>query len=175
VKKYMAGLLLGLFTTTVIAATSTPSMEEMWAIIQQQQAEIEQLKAQLVSADEDIKETNVKVEATASMVEQGVAAGGTSLASKWTERTQIGGYGEMHYNNLDDNNDNGGDKDEEWFRIPAEVIDDSKVVATLPAGTTHYFINLIDENNFLRSYPKLPGQGSMGKTKYSAHALRAKP
>jgi hypothetical protein len=111
-KKYIVGLLLGLFTTTVIAATSTPSMEEMWAIIQQQQAEIEQLKAQLVSADEDIKETNVKVEATASMVEQGVAAGGTSLASKWTERTQIGGYGEMHYNNLDDNNDNGGDKDE---------------------------------------------------------------
>jgi len=25
----------------------------------------------------------------------------------------------------------------------------------LPAGATHYFINLIDENNFLVSYPDL--------------------
>nr|MBP6683463.1 porin [Halioglobus sp.] len=48
----------------------------------------------------------------ASMVEEGQASGGQSLASSWTERTQIGSYGEMHYNNLDDQNDNGGDKDE---------------------------------------------------------------
>jgi hypothetical protein len=94
------------------ASTPTPTLEEMWAIIQQQQAEISQLKAQLASADEEIKETSVKVEATASAVEQGAAAGGQALASSWTERTQIGSYGEMHYNNLDDKNDNGGDKDE---------------------------------------------------------------
>ena len=49
-------------------------------------------------------------EATASIVEEGVAAGGG--APDWTDETQIGGYAEMHYNNLDDNNDNGGDKDE---------------------------------------------------------------
>jgi len=111
-KKCVAGLLLGLFTTAAVAATPVPTIEEMWAIIQQQQAEIDQLKAQLASADEEIKETNVKVEATASAVEAGMASGGKSLASSWTERTQIGSYGEMHYNNLDDNNDNGGDKDE---------------------------------------------------------------
>jgi Phosphate-selective porin O and P len=105
-----AGLVLALCTTA--AAAATPSPEEMWAIIQQQQAEIARLKEQVASADQEIKETSVKVEATASMVEQGAAAGGHSLASSWTERTQIGGYGEMHYNNLDDQNDNGGDKDE---------------------------------------------------------------
>jgi hypothetical protein len=109
-KKVIPTLALSLCATSALAAT--PTMEEMWAIIQQQQAEITQLKSQLATADEEIKETSVKVEATANMVEQGVASSGQSLASSWTERTQIGGYGEMHYNNLDDKNDNGGDKDE---------------------------------------------------------------
>ena len=105
--------MLGLFTMQVVAASApTPTLEEMWAIIQQQQAEIAQLKAQLASADEEIKETGVKVDATASRVEEGIAAGGQTLASSWTERTQIGSYGEMHYNNLEDQNDTGKDKNE---------------------------------------------------------------
>ena len=108
--KLIAGLAFGLFAT--VATAATPTLEEMWAIIQQQQAEIAQLKAQLATADQEIKETSVKVEATASMVEEGVVSGGKSLASSWTERTRIGNYGEMHYNNLDDKNDNGGDNDE---------------------------------------------------------------
>jgi len=111
-KKVAAVLLLGLFTTAALAASPTPTLEEMWAIIQQQQAEIAQLKTQLASADAEIKETGAKVEATASAVEQGTGSGGQALASSWTERTKIGSYGEMHYNNLDDKNDNGGDKDE---------------------------------------------------------------
>ncbi|MEZ5573923.1 MAG: porin [Halioglobus sp.] len=109
-KILLAALSLGLSASAALGAT--PSMEEMWAIIQQQQAEIAALKAQLASADSRIEETNVKVEATASAVEQGVSAGGQSLASSWTERTQIGNYGEMHYNNLTDQNDTGKDKDE---------------------------------------------------------------
>ena len=107
-KKLTTGLMLGLCTSTAFAAT--PTIEEMWIIIQQQQAEITQLKTQLVLTDEVLKENSVKVEATATMVEQ-VATGETSLASSWAERTQIGGYGEMHYNNLEDNNDNGEDID----------------------------------------------------------------
>lgn len=107
-KKLTTGLMLGLCTSTAFAAT--PTIEEMWIIIQQQQAEITQLKTQLVLTDEVLKENSVKVEATATMVEQ-VATGETSLASSWAERTQIGGYGEMHYNNLENNNDNGEDID----------------------------------------------------------------
>ena len=107
-KNLMTGLILSLCTSTAFAAT--PTIEEMWIIIQQQQAEITQLKTQLVLTDEVLKENSVKVEATATMVEQ-VATGETSLASSWAERTQIGGYGEMHYNNLEDNNDNGEDID----------------------------------------------------------------
>jgi len=109
-KKVTAGLLLTLCATAAVGAT--PSMEEMWAIIQQQQAEIAQLKAQLASADAQIKETDSKVEATATAVEQSVASSGSSRAASLLERTQIGSYGEMHYNNLEDQNDTGKDKDE---------------------------------------------------------------
>ena len=101
-KKLTAGLVFGLCSTAAVAATPTP--EEMWAIIQQQQAEIARLKEQVASADNQIKETGIKVEATANMVEEGLVSGRHSLASSWTERTQIGSYGEMHYNNLTDEN-----------------------------------------------------------------------
>lgn len=70
---------------------------------------------------------------------------------------------------------NGGDRYEEWFRAPAKVLSDSKVSAELPEGTTHYVINLIDENQFLRSYPEMPDENTLNKmkAKYSASALEA--
>jgi hypothetical protein len=110
-KKLAAGLMFGLCASAVAAATPTP--EEMWEIIQQQQAEIARLQEQVASADAEIKETTVKVEATASMVEEGMVSGSRSLASSWTEKTQIGSYGEMHYNNLDNQNGDGGDGDKD--------------------------------------------------------------
>jgi hypothetical protein len=109
-KKITAGLVLGLCSAEAVAAT--PSAEEMWAIIQQQQAEITRLKDRLAVADEELRETNIKVAATADLVEEGMTAGESTLASSWTERTQIGSYGEMHYNNLDNGHGDGGDKDE---------------------------------------------------------------
>ncbi len=108
-KKITAGLALGLMASGVAAAT--PSMEEMWAIIQQQQAEIADLKQQLATTDETVQQTSEQVEATASMVEETIATGGGTLASSWAERTSLGGYAEMHYNNLEDQNSD-GDKDE---------------------------------------------------------------
>lgn len=112
IKRLAATVVLGLFTMASVAATPTPSMEEMWAIIQQQQAEIAQLKSQLASTDQEVKQTTSKVEATATAVEQGIASGGESLASSWADRTSIGSYGEMHYNNLTDKNNTGDDTDE---------------------------------------------------------------
>lgn len=50
---------------------------------------------------------------------------------------------------------NGGDPYEEWFREPATLLPGGKASAKLPKGTTHYLINLIDENNFLVSYPEI--------------------
>ena len=68
---------------------------------------------------------------------------------------------------------NGGTRGEEWFRIPATLTSKTKVTATLPKGTTHYLINLIDENNFLVSYPELIGirEYEKIKKKYSEDAL----
>jgi hypothetical protein len=67
---------------------------------------------------------------------------------------------------------NGGDSFEEWFRAPAVVRDAGTVVATLPEGTTHYFINLIDENNFLVSHPEIDEvKRTKAKQKYSEVAL----
>ena len=59
------------------SADDPPSQSEMWEIIQQQQTEIETLKS-----------------ATSS--------GNTGHAAQ-TSNTSIGGYGELHYNNLEDN------------------------------------------------------------------------
>ena len=78
---------------------------------------------------------------------------------------------------------NGGAKYEEWFRAPATLLSSNKAEAILPEGTTHYVINLIDENNFLVSYPEVPDDREMrklikkskkNKGKYSIKALAVK-
>jgi len=51
---------------------------------------------------------------------------------------------------------NGGADNEEWFKSSAEIIKGNEVLAQIPEGTTHYVINLIDENNYLLSFPELP-------------------
>jgi len=70
---------------------------------------------------------------------------------------------------------NGGEKYEEWFRKKGVTLNDTEVKAKLPEGTTHYVINLIDENQFLRSYPELMDQGKLRqlKKKYSELALKS--
>jgi hypothetical protein len=76
-----------------------PSMEEMWQIIQQQQAEIEALKQQQDTTEQKAVAADEKAEAAVVAVEEAATTtGGGTLLS---ERTSIGGYGEMHYNNLD--------------------------------------------------------------------------
>ncbi|MEN8773706.1 MAG: sulfatase [Akkermansiaceae bacterium] len=66
--------------------------------------------------------------------------------------------------------DNGGHRYEEWYRTPATIGSDGTVSANLPKGTTHYLINLIDENNFLVSYPGGFTKISKDK-KFSEYAL----
>lgn len=92
-----------------LAAQEPPSSDEMWRIIQEQQKQIEALKSQLNKTDE-------KVEATGAAIEQVNAASSTSgqhggTGASWAERTQIGGYGELHYNNLEGKG-GASDKDE---------------------------------------------------------------
>ena len=91
----------------------------MWALVQQQQAEIARLRQQLAQTDGRIEETrlkvdetNVKVEATAERVEQAGSGSDIARLASRVDRTHLGGYGEMHYSNLDNDLDGGKDKDE---------------------------------------------------------------
>jgi predicted porin len=80
------------------ASTDMPSQEEMWKLIQKQQKQIEALTTQASEADDKIDATSVLVE--------NVQATGTGGGLGWWNKTQIGGYGELHYNGLkDDSND----------------------------------------------------------------------
>ena len=99
-------LLAAAVAVASLGAQAAPSLDEMWEVIQQQQAEIAELKAQLNKTDTKLVETEMMVTATADAVEQGAAASG-SLAkmAQWAEKTQIGGYGEHHFNRFADSED----------------------------------------------------------------------
>ena len=103
-KKQLLATIIGL-NITAAAQAATPSLEEMWQVIQQQQSEIASLKQQLRNNDARIQETEVIAEATISAVEQ------ISMAPAATSKTTFGGYGELHYNSLD-RDDSQASKDE---------------------------------------------------------------
>ena len=85
--------------TPTLRAAPPPSAEEMWQIIQEQQKQIEALKEQLETTNQKVKETDEKVEVAGEMIEE--AGSKVPAAASWAEKTKIGGYGELHYNNLD--------------------------------------------------------------------------
>jgi len=81
----------------------TPSVEEMWETIQQQQKFIAVLKARLDDTDQRVTANEAKVEEATEEVEAAAEAFETAQTSmrgsSWADRTTIGGYGELHYNN----------------------------------------------------------------------------
>jgi hypothetical protein len=105
---------------TLFAAQDMPSPEEMWKIIQLQQQQILELQQKVnateekvVATEQKIVATEQKVVATADAVEQNIASNSSSSMSRWAEKTTFGGYGELHYNNLDNQLDGGkADKNE---------------------------------------------------------------
>ena len=94
---------------TVFAQQAAPTIEALWAVVQQQQMEIEALKQTLSSAEQDIATTSERLDLTDERI---VLTGDyvESLEIPTVSDTTIGGYGEMHYNNLD--RDSGEDIDE---------------------------------------------------------------
>lgn len=100
--------LSALTATLMLAATATraqdapATIEELWIIIQQQQAEIDALREEVRAARQDVEttavmvaETDAKVEATGEFVEA------LAIVDAAPRQTTIGGYGELHYNNVD--------------------------------------------------------------------------
>lgn len=112
-KNLLAPLLL---TASFVVGAETPSLAELWTIVQTQQQQIKALQGKLNTAQtqlsaaetrldatkNQIEETDAKVEATADALEDGAPSGVKSSRSSWAERTQVGGYAELHYNNLED-------------------------------------------------------------------------
>lgn len=84
------------------AGGSTPSLEEMWLLIQQQNKEITELRNQLANSRSQIQETAVQAEVAVSAIESLQA-----VTDSAAQKTHIGGYGELHYNQLSHDESNG--------------------------------------------------------------------
>ena len=93
---------------SVAADKAPPTVEELWEIIQKQQAEIEALKNQQQDTAKQAADADEKAEAAVVAIEESTT--GESSKASWTDRMEIGGYGELHYNNI--NNDGIDDKNE---------------------------------------------------------------
>ena len=97
------------------ADSPLPTAEEMWKIIQSQQKEIEALKRQQQTTEQKATAADEKAEAAVVAVESG--AGGSTAGSSWADRTQIGGYGELHYNNIDASDPANDNKEIDFHRF----------------------------------------------------------
>ena len=100
--------LLSLSATATATDKAAPTIEQLWEIIQKQQAEIDALKNQQQNTAKQAADADEKAEAAVVAIEESGSA--TSAKSSWADRTTIGGYGELHYNNI--NNDGIDDKNE---------------------------------------------------------------
>ncbi|GIX34650.1 MAG: hypothetical protein KatS3mg126_0429 [Lysobacteraceae bacterium] len=106
----LAAAIAALLASGSAAAQNTPSMEEMWRLIQQQQAEIQALRTELEQARQSVRETGQDLAETRQQVEQtreAVTAATSEVeslrassagAADWAASTHLGGYGELHYN-----------------------------------------------------------------------------
>jgi hypothetical protein len=102
VRQAVAAALVAALSTGMAAnaAEEVPGVEALWAIVQQQQAELEALRqelqatrSQVDSAEAVAAENTAIIESVAEFVESSDTAG-----SSWASRTTVGGYGEMLYN-----------------------------------------------------------------------------
>jgi len=82
-------------------AQDAPSLEALWEIIQQQQAQIDQLQNQLADTSANVQQANERIDETEQIV---VATGdyveSIELGGSTQNQTTISAYGEVHYNNL---------------------------------------------------------------------------
>ncbi len=118
-KRLLAAVAAATAASSVAAAP--PTYEQLWDMLQQQQKEIRaltnevrELKQQSQSVAEEAAEAKQQASENAEAVAataEAVESSATSKLAQWAERTTIGGYGELHYNNLDGSG-GASDKDE---------------------------------------------------------------
>ena len=102
------GVLL-ISTTVALAQEPAPTIEDVMQLVQRQQAEIDALRAELdatrvgmTATDEKVAESEARIEATGDVVES------LAATDSAPNKTSIGGYGELHYSQVDSN---AGDSD----------------------------------------------------------------
>jgi hypothetical protein len=99
---YTAAGVLGVFgSTSGLAVEATPTVEELWQLIQTQQAELDQLRQELDTnrsqtngVEIQMLENSERIEAVGEVIDRPGSLGTAS----WANSTTIGGYGEMLYN-----------------------------------------------------------------------------
>ena len=107
---------LVLATSLAMAQESSPTLEEMWEIVQQQQAEITALRAELAETQQGIQATDEKVAETEALVEAtGDFVETLAAADAAPSKTSLGGYGELHYNNV--SSDSGDSQEIDYHRF----------------------------------------------------------
>jgi hypothetical protein len=88
--------LLLFITPFSLAAQDTPSLEQMWQIIQQQQATIEKLQDQIQGNSQVVEQQSQTIEIISDNIDES-----TNLSQS---KYKFGGYGEVHYGNTDKGN-----------------------------------------------------------------------
>jgi len=86
-----------LLTSCLLFSTAAPAQEtnaELLEMIESLQRQVDELRQKLEQTQDQTVETDAKVEAVAEVIES------TEAQTSFASRTTIGGYGELHYNNL---------------------------------------------------------------------------
>ena len=101
----------------VLSTLNPPALADtgMETRLQAMEARLNLLEAENQALKSQLKRTEQQVAATSEQVEKGASAG----AASWAENTRIGGYGELHYNNLDGE---GGASDKDEFDLHRFVL-----------------------------------------------------
>ena len=75
------------------------SLAQILVLLENQQREINALKTRLAATNRQLVISEQKIAATASTVESvATASEGLAKMADWADKTHIGGYGELHYN-----------------------------------------------------------------------------
>lgn len=106
----LIGLAVFILSPLAIAQEPPTTLDDILEIVQRQQAEIDALRKELdearngiIATNEKVAETEERIEATGDVVES------LAIADTQPRKTSIGGYGELHYSQIDADS---GDSDE---------------------------------------------------------------
>lgn len=92
--KSIAIAVAGLLSASSVYAAE-PTNQDLLDMLKKQQAQIEALQQKLNQTDKKVDKNDEKIESTVTVIEE-------SLTETSSSKTTVGGYGELHYNNIED-------------------------------------------------------------------------